>query len=112
MIWKDHSGKKAYQFYIFASSIIARYVLASQDLDPRHSILILPGSRSALLAFKLQRDPRLAQAVDSGWRFLKFRQLRRMLDRLDLTPDLWEDLLDQDPPLGEDAVQMKMFEGD
>jgi hypothetical protein len=110
IIWKDRSGEKAYLFYIFASSIIGRFVFAPQELDPRHSILILPGSRSALLAFKLQRDPRLVQTVDAGWRFLKFRHLRRMLDRLDLSADIWEELLDQDPPLWEEAVQMKMFE--
>jgi hypothetical protein len=112
ILWKDSQGTRIYLLYLFASSIISRFVNVRQDMDPHHCILVLPGSRSSLLAFKLQRDPRLAASVAEGWRFLKFRHLRRLLDRLDLTGSQWEELIDLDPPLWEEVVQLKMFDAE
>ena len=39
---------------------------------------------------------------------LKFRHLREIAARPDLTPELWESLLDEDP-LTDDATQMQLF---
>jgi hypothetical protein len=109
IVWHSPSGQKSYQFYVFASSIISRFVNFPQELDPHACILVLPGSRSNLLAYKLQRDPRLAESVAAGWRFLKFRHLRRLIERDDLNPQTWDKLIDLDPPQWEEPVQLKMF---
>jgi hypothetical protein len=70
--------------------------------------MILPGSRSVLLALKLARDPRL-QAASKDWRFLKFRHLRKLAERSIPSAEIWDEQLDNDQPNGEDAVQMRMF---
>ncbi|HZW03711.1 MAG TPA: hypothetical protein VFF68_07285, partial [Anaerolineaceae bacterium] len=106
LLWKSEE-ETLYAFYLMASSVVGRFLLALQPAAAQR-VIVLPGSRSKLLAFKLARDPRLAEAA-ADWRFLKFRHLRRLADRTYLTVDAWNELLDHDQPSGEDAVQMRMF---
>lgn len=109
LIWTDENGKPVYLFYLLASSIISRFVLAQQPLPPGRCVLVLPGSRASLISLKLDRDPRLQSAVDAGWRIMKFRLLRQIASRPNLTLSLWEDLLEGDPPRWEEATQMSIF---
>ena len=46
----------------------------------------------------------------AGWRFMKFRLLRQLLDRTNLTYDQFNDLLNSDPPRWEgETTQMSIF---
>ena len=107
--WVEENCKPVYLFYFVASSIISGYVLELPLLPERRCIIVLPGSRSILITFKLQRDPRLAEAVAAGWRFLKFRHLSRLANLPNLNLEHWERLLDADPPLWKEATQPDMF---
>lgn len=107
--WVTSSGEIVHKFYIIASSVISHFVLFPSRIPPEKCIIVLPGSRAQLLSLKLQRDPRLAGATANGWRFLKFRHLQRMAERNDLTIDLWENLLDKDPPSFEEPTQMQIL---
>ena len=109
LIWLNRTAGEVLQFYPIASSIILRYVLGDEPVDPHKCVLVAPGSRSNLLAYKLKRDPRLAEAVASGWRFLKFRHLRQLARRADLSPAMLEEGLEEDPPILENPVQMTIF---
>ena len=107
--WLDETGQVSYRFYIFASSIISRYVIKPEiEKNIRH-VLVMPGSRSNLLAFKLREDPRLSEVVQTGWHFLKFRHLRKINERERLTTAQFFDLLGQDPPLWEEPKQIAFF---
>lgn len=108
--WRDKATKPVYHFFLLASSIISRFVLSPAGLDPKRCILVLPGSRSRLLAYKLRKDPHLAEETAAGWHFLKFRHLRQLSERTDLNLRLWDDLLDVDQPLLDEATQMTMFQ--
>lgn len=106
LLWQK-DGRTLFAFYLMASSVVGRFLFSPQPpADQR--VFVLPGSRSKLLAFKLSRDPRMAEAA-AAWRFLKFRHLRRLAERTYLTIEIWNELLDHDQPSGEDAVQMRMF---
>ena len=98
-------------FCLMASSIVSRFVLAAPPKAFPQRVLVLPGSRSRLLAFKLRRDPRLAEVL-RGWRILKFRHLReiarRFEERAALSLSEWEALLSQDP-LTDEGTQMPLF---
>jgi hypothetical protein len=109
LIWTSRTAGKVFQFYPIASSIISRYVLGDAPVSPSRCVLVLPGSRSNLLAYKLKGDPRLAEAVASGWRFLKFRHLRELAKQADLTTAMLEGELSEDPPILESPVQMTIF---
>lgn len=107
--WTDPSGNRAFRFFIFASSIISRCLLKYVPDDTLHNVLVIPGSRSNLLAFKLQENPYLREILQKGWHFLKFRHLRKMMERENLTLDLFLELLEQDQPLWEEPTQMTFF---
>ena len=107
--WIAPNGNPAYCLFPIASAVISKYVFQPQALRPQRCILVVPGSRVNLILHKLRRDPRLAAAMNSGWRIMKFRQLRDMLDQEELAPALFESLLDGDPPRWEEATQLTML---
>ena len=109
LIWQSNQGKPGYALFPIASANISKYVFQPQALPPEHCILVIPGSRVNLILYKLRRDPRLAEAVNTGWRFMKFRQIRQMLDQPDLNPGLFSENLAGDPPRWEDSTQLVML---
>ncbi len=109
LTWLAADGKPVYQFHLLASSIVGKIILQPQPLLPRNCVLVLPGGRTGLLGVKLRRDPHLNAVFEQGWRLLKFRHLRQLTARERISPALWEELLDGDPPKWDDAVQISMF---
>ena len=107
IIWRDNSGEVIHAWFATVSAVIAEMVF-KKAYQPGKSMIALPGGRSNLVAFKLQHDPRLRQAVEEGWRFVKFRQVRWLaqnpvLDREALDPLLAQDTLTYELP------QMRLF---
>jgi hypothetical protein len=67
--------------------------------------------RAELLAYKLRRDPRLAQAVTGqGWQLIKFRHLRRLIAE-GLDRQLFETVLGLDPIVPGTGVQIPLTLG-
>ena len=85
LLWIGQDNEPVYSFYCFASSVISRFVQQPQPVPLERCVLILPGSRSRLLEYKLQHNPYLAEAVFKGWRVVKFRHIRRLAERENLT---------------------------
>ena len=102
--WQDSNGRIKFRFFGLASSMIARFVLAEPAGDEYQKVLILPGSRSRLLLQKLRQDIRLQEKVE-GWHILKFRQIKSLAERCEMTIDLFTSLLDADPLNKEDAQE-------
>jgi hypothetical protein len=96
LLWYDKDGEIAYAFYLLASAIFGKIVTAPQ-FPPQKSLIVYPGSRAGLVMLKLHKDPRLNQSVEAGWRFVKFRLLRRLAEDPRLTRDNLDVQLDQDP---------------
>ena len=107
LLWLDNQGHIRYAFHITASSIISRFVYAP-PATAQHKVIVLPGGRSNLLHFKLNRDAYLHRSAQ-GWQFLKFRHLRQLAERPGLTPAQWDELLDADPPRWQAPTQMTIF---
>jgi hypothetical protein len=108
LTWMSND-EPAYLLVPQASAVISRYLLHPQSMAPERCILVVPGSRVNLILYKLRRDPRLAEAMASGWRLMKFRQLREMLDQPELNPGEFESLLNGDPARWEEATQLAML---
>jgi hypothetical protein len=77
ILWRSSQDEIHYAFYIIVSAIISDIVFSTQS-NPESSLLVLPGSRANLIAFKLANDVRLKNAIADGWRFMKFRLVRWM----------------------------------
>lgn len=101
-------GKVKYSFYFSAAALLAKYVPV-EDNDPTENVFVFPGSRAALMKYKLIRDPFLHERTLNRWHFLKFRTLATLKARPDLTPALWTMLLDSDPISLEESQQLRMF---
>ena len=78
-LWSDSEGNVQFVFFTIASAVIGE-IVAKSDYPPIKCLFIYPGGRAGLLQFKLQHDSRLQSIIDAGWRFIKFRHLRRLVD--------------------------------
>ncbi|RME86947.1 MAG: hypothetical protein D6770_10625, partial [Anaerolineae bacterium] len=94
LLW-DEDGKTAYAFYVLASAVIGR-ILDENPYPPERSLIVLPGGRAGLLAYKLRRDPALEEKA-RHWRFVKFRLLRALAEIPLLTRQTWREQLESDP---------------
>jgi hypothetical protein len=74
---------------------------------PAHLLIVVPGGRAALVAYKAQRDPTLNQVL-SAHRIVKFRLLRVIAQLSVLTRDSFEEQIAGDP-VEQAQGQMVMF---
>ena len=93
--WTE-DGSAAATFCVVASGLIGRYLL-DPEYPPGRSILVFPGGRSNLVSYKIQNDPRLVQAVQNGWKLVKFRYLRQLIRDPGLDRETWSSQLNGDP---------------
>lgn len=96
IIWREAHQKTRAIFFLTASTIISKY-LHQTEADALH-IIVMPGSRSNLLTFKLNQNPALKAALNQNWVILKYRQLRNLAANPLLTHDLFFDQIHADPP--------------
>lgn len=102
--WLD-SGVPAYTFLLLASALAGRSLQQSPPSEGR-ALLVIPGGRASLLAYKMERDEDLRRRMGT-WQVVKFRTLRKLalsthLDRAGLEKEISSDPIE--PP-----EQMKLF---
>jgi hypothetical protein len=106
ILWKE-TGKVVSAYALLASAVIGR-TIRQTGLHPERVWLVLPGGRSGLVDYKLRRDPSLKGLIGHGWRFVKYRHLRRMAELPVINRDTWAEQLSSDPIDGLEQ-QMAMF---
>ena len=104
-LWQEND-QTAYAFYILASALVRRAIAETPYL-PEQTILVIPGGRAALAAYKAQRDPALAARI-KNYRIAKYRMLRTLVEVPVLTRETFEEQIDSDP-LEKSKSQMMMF---
>jgi hypothetical protein len=107
VIWEDAKDHIRLVFYVSSSAGIGRIIFTSPH-PPDKSIILLPGARANLVLYKLRNNPYLNQVTESGWRFLKFRHLRHLLESPSLSRDNLDSLLALDP-FTESPAQMRLL---
>ena len=102
--WEDaQSGKIVRTFNVLASALLGR---ALHDAVP-NTVIVIPGGRAALAAYKLERDPSLAAELKKHT-LVKYRLLRTLLDVPILTRETFEEQIASDP-VEKSTGQMMMF---
>ncbi|HUH95934.1 MAG TPA: hypothetical protein VLZ89_01155 [Anaerolineales bacterium] len=105
LIWEE-DGRAAHVFSVLASALIGR-ALAEISEPPRQTLLVIPGGRAALAAYKAQRDPVLAGRL-KDIRLVKYRLLRVLSEVPILTRETFEEQIAGDP-VEQIKGQMMMF---
>ncbi|MBI2757550.1 MAG: hypothetical protein HYX49_02610 [Chloroflexi bacterium] len=105
LIWEEN-GRSVRVFYPLASALIARALAEIPDLPPQ-TILVIPGGRAALAAYKEQRDPALGERL-KNYRWLKYRLVRALSEVPILTRETFEEQINSDP-VEQSKGQMMMF---
>jgi hypothetical protein len=107
LVWKGETKSDHLYFYLQATAELSTAVLES-PYPPDRCLIVLPGARATLAAFKLKRDPRLREKFEAGWRFCKFRHVRHLVQTPGLSQANLEELLALDP-LTEAPAQMRLL---
>jgi hypothetical protein len=107
IVWVDTNMLPHYWFFVKASAIFSDIILHS-GLPAGRTLIILPGSRANLVVYKQRCDPRMSQIAETGWRFLKFRHLRWLLETPMLIQSNFDEQLNADP-LTYTAPQQRLF---
>jgi hypothetical protein len=106
LVWWEDNGTTQYGLYVLASGLIGRAMSETPD-GPHQAIIVIPGGRAALIAYKTQRDPALAARV-KNYRLVKYRLLRTLFEVPVLTRETFEEQITSDP-LEKSTTQMIMF---
>lgn len=107
LIWRESGGDPVYVFYVLSSAAFGNTPYTN-PFQSSQSFIILPGGRSQLTTYKLKHNSRLRQEIETGWRFLKFRHLRRLVDVPLIDRDNLIEQLELDP-LSEADPQMRLL---
>ena len=107
IIWADTDALPRLFFFVSISSAIGEIIYDSH-YPPDRSLIVLPGARAIIVLYKLRHDPYLKSEINKGWRFLKFRHLRHLLDSPSLSQKNLDSLLDLDP-LTESPAQLRLL---
>ena len=94
VVWEE-GEVSLFVFHLKASAVIGTKIL-NGPYPRKRSLVVLPGGRAGLLAYKRQRDPALAARLD-GLRFVKFRLLRALDGDAALTREAFLAGLESDP---------------
>ncbi len=104
-IWEE-KGKVARVFSVLASALVGR-AIAKTSYPSEQTLLVIPGGRAALIAYKVQRDPALAERLKNV-RLVKYRLLRALAEVPILTRETFEEQIASDP-IEQTKGQMMMF---
>ena len=112
-------GREVYVFAISATAALGPHLLPTHAGGAKggraagegaQRCLVVPGGRARLVGLQLQRDPRLACAVEGGgWQFIKFRHLRRLVAEEELDRHALKTVLGLDPIAEQEVAQIPLF---
>jgi hypothetical protein len=108
LFWHEGDAEKPqFSFHVFSSAMICRRL--DQEEDPAEmKIMVFPGSRANLLAYKKQRDPVLREKIDHCCLEMKFRLVRDLAANPLLNRKLFFEQIKADPPKYR-ASQLALF---
>jgi hypothetical protein len=102
IVWEEN-GRPIRLFHVLASALLGRALKHAQE----NMVIVIPGGRAALAAYKQQRDPVLAAELKKH-RIIKYRSVRALYEVPILTRDTFEEQIAGDP-IEQTQGQLMMF---
>ena len=106
LLFWEQNNKIERTFYILASALLGR-AISETPYPPEQTVIVIPGGRAALAAYKIQRDPALADHLKAV-QVVKYRLLRTLLELPVLARETFEEQIAGDP-LEKSRSQMQLF---
>ncbi len=107
VLWEEEAAPR-YAFRVVVHATLTPALALSAPAGCRR-MLVLPGSRAPILAWRLKQDAALkAQLEREGWRLIKFRLLRLMVEEVHSHAEL-EAYWGLDPLLEQDTAQLRLL---
>ncbi len=98
LIWWDiETHSVIASLHIMASAIVSAHI-EHKHPTAKHRLIILPGSRANLLAFKKRRNPILKESLARDFSVVKFQLIRDLSVNPLLTRELFFQQIQADPP--------------
>ena len=94
--WIGKQDKPQYTLYVTASAVLGKIINPETSYGGK-ALIILPGGRANLVAWKLKDNPLLRVQVEDHWGFIKYRHLRYLVDNPMLTLENFTEQLALDP---------------
>jgi hypothetical protein len=104
-MWEE--GKHLVFVFSVLSSALVNHAIREASDPPDQTIIVIPGGRAALAAYKARRDPALADRIQP-YRLVKYRLLRAIAEVPVLTRSTFEEQLTSDP-IEQAQGQLMMF---
>lgn len=109
ILWIDSKNQVRFRYFFSVQCPSIQILQSVETSASTYNVMVFPASRSRLLLARMRRDPRLEAFQNRNWHLLKFRHLRWLAAREELTHNMWEELLDGDPPLWDAPDQIQMI---
>ena len=77
--WINKDPNTGYDFNISASALLGKFMEPKIHFEVTQ-ILVIPGSRANLVAYKLKQNNHLQQRIQNNIKFIKFRLVRQLTD--------------------------------
>ncbi len=104
-----HKDEAEFVFVVCPMTALEQPMLISPPAANQR-VMVIPGSRSAMIQFRLQQDARLRAAVKGqNWTFLKFRHVRRLAGEPDLNRISLLAVLGLDPIAEQPSAQIPLL---
>ncbi len=107
--WIDGKGETCYHYFLLTDTAVSQWLLDASLIPEAKKVLVLPGSRVHWLLYRMRQDPRLEAALEGRWFIVKYRHLRWLAAREWITPESWEQMLNDDPLQWDASPQMQML---
>lgn len=95
--FEEENDQPIFSFHVFSSAMVYKH-LAETDKNAQTKMMVFPGSRANLLAFKKQRDPVLRNKLFKCCLEVKFRLIRDLAANPLLSRELFLEQIKADPP--------------
>lgn len=102
LTWSEN-GKPVRKFHVLASALVGRALETTDE----QTVIVIPGGRAALVAYKQERDPALKERMKKI-RVVKYRLVRGLPNLPILTRNTFEEQIASDP-VEKSTGQMMMF---
>ena len=103
-------GQPRAVFAVRWQAMVGEALALSSRAEAARPYLVIPGGRAALVSHKLAQNPVWQRTVDdSGWWFIKYRHVRKLVDEPEVDEYTLRTIVGLDPIVEQESAQLPLF---